>query len=85
MKISVLLGVAVLALMFMMLFRGRKELNVGEKSDALLYVENNEEPNAFVLYGMVKKITDDEATQIKVLDLATANKRTELLDILKTL
>ena len=56
-----------------------------KKSEAILYVENSEEPNPFIVYGMVKKQTDDEEKQGKALTLANDNKKSELLAFLKTL
>ena len=44
----------------------RIELNEGAKSEALMYAESTDEPNPFILYGMVKKETDDEEKQKKV-------------------
>ena len=57
----------------------------GQKSEAILYVENSEEPNPFIVYGMVKKQTDDEEKQKKALTLANERKKKELLKFLKTL
>jgi Tfp pilus assembly protein PilO len=56
-----------------------------KKSEAILYVENSEEPNPFIVYGMVKKQTDDEEKQGKALTLANDKKKSELLAFLKTL
>ena len=80
-------GLIILSIVVYLLFTPRvnKELNVGEKSDALLYVENNSEPNPFVLYGMVRKLTDDEEKQKKALTLATEKKIPELKEFLKTI
>ena len=49
----------------------RIELNEGAKSEALMYAESTDDPNPFILYGMVKKQTDDEEKQKKALTLAT--------------
>ena len=57
----------------------------GQKSEAILYVENSEEPNPFIVYGMVKRQTDDEEKQKKALTLANERKKKELLKFLKTL
>ena len=56
-----------------------------ENSDAYLYVKNSDEPNPFIVYGMVKKQTSDEAKQKKALTLANEKKKAELLELLKTL
>lgn len=63
----------------------RREKLEGQKSEAILYVENSEEPNPFIVYGMVKKQTDDEEKQKKALTLANDKKISELLEFLKTL
>ena len=39
----------------------------------------------FHVYGMAKKMTDDDATLEKILELATEGKKAELLELLKTL
>ena len=51
----------------------------------MTYLEITEEPNAFILYGMVKKQTDDEEMQKKVLTLATEKKWDEVKELLKTI
>ena len=56
-----------------------------ENSEAYLYVKNSDEPNPFIVYGMVKKQTSDEAKQKKALTLANEKKKAELLELLKTL
>jgi len=61
------------------------ELNEGAPSEAMTYLEVTENPNAFILYGMVKKQTDDEEKQKKVLTLATENKWGELKEFLATI
>ena len=63
----------------------RREKLEGQKSEAILYVENSEEPNPFIVYGMVRKQTDDEEKQKKALTLANDKKISELLEFLKTL
>jgi hypothetical protein len=77
--------VGLIVLYFLLICGTNNEFNVGDKSDALLYVENNNEPNPFVLYGMVQKITTDEEKQKKALTLATDQKRDELIEFLKTI
>ena len=84
-------GVLVLAIIIVMYWiyrRTRVELLDGEKlnkSEAMTYLEVTEEPNAFILYGMVKKQTDDEEMQKKVLTLATEKKWDEVKELLKTI
>ena len=63
----------------------RIELNEGAKSKALMYAESTDEPNPFIIYEMVKKQTDDEEKQNKVLTLATQKKYGELKDFLATI
>jgi len=63
----------------------RREMLEDKKSEAILYVENSDEPNPFIVYGMVKKQTDDEEKQKKALTLANDKKKSELLEFLKTL
>lgn len=84
-QVVLLISVIVVIVWMVMRSRGRVEYNEGEKSEALLYVENNEEPSPFILHGMVKKLTDDEEKQKKALTLATEKKYDELKEFLKTL
>lgn len=84
-QVVLLISVIIVIVWMVMRSRGRVEYNEGEKSEALLYVENKEEPNPFILYGMVKKMTDDEEIQKKALTLATEKKYGELKEFLKTL
>ena len=64
---------------------GRVEKLEGQKSDFVLYVENREDPNPFIVYGMAKKMTNDDAKLEKILLLATEAKKAELLELVKTL
>ena len=63
----------------------RIELNEGAKSEALMYAESTDDPNPFILYGMVKKQTDDEEKQKKALTLATQKNYSELKEFLATI
>jgi uncharacterized protein YrzB (UPF0473 family) len=56
-----------------------------KKSEVILYVENSDEPNPFIIYAMAKKMTTDEDKLEKILALATEAKTEELLKLLKTL
>ena len=76
---------AILVVVGWNIVRSRREKLEGEKSEVILYVENSEEPNPFIVYGMVKKQTDDEEKQKKALTLANEKKKSELLEFLKTL
>lgn len=83
---QVILLVAVIVVLGWNLMRVKRiEKLEGQKSEAILYVENSEEPNPFIVYGMVKKQTDDEEKQKKALSLANDKKKSELLEFLKTL
>lgn len=82
------LVLAIIIVMYWIYRRTRVELLDGEKlnkSEAMTYLEVTEEPNAFILYGMVKKQTDDEEMQKKVLTLATEKKWDEVKELLKTI
>ena len=63
----------------------RIELNEGAKSEALMYAESTDDHNPFILYGMVKKQTDDEEKQKKALTLATQKNYSELKEFLATI
>ena len=83
---QILLVVVILVIVLWNLARVRRlEKLEGQKSEAILYVENSDEPNPFIVYGMVKKQTDDEEKQKKALNLASEKKTAELLEFLKTL
>lgn len=82
------LVLAIIIVMYWIYRRTRVELLEGgelKKSEAMTYMEVTEEPNAFILYGMVKKQTDDEEIQKKVLTLATEKKWDEVKELLKTI
>ena len=82
------LVLAIIIVMYWIYRRTRVELLEGgelKKSEAMTYMEVTEEPNAFILYGMVKKQTDDEEIQKKVLTLATEKKWDEIKELLKTI
>jgi hypothetical protein len=83
---QIILIVVVVVIVFWNIMKIRRlEKLEGQKSEAILYVENSEEPSPFIVYGMVKKQTDDEEKQKKALTLANEKKKTELLKLLKTL
>lgn len=82
---QVVLIVAILVVVAWNIRRMRREMLEDKKSEAILYVENSEEPNPFIVYGMVKNQTDDEEKQKKALTLANDKKKAELLEFLKTL
>ena len=83
---QILLVVVILVIVLWKLARVRRlEKLTGQKSEAILYVENSDDPNPFIVYGMVKKQTDDEEKQKIALTLANERKKKELLKFLKTL
>lgn len=82
---QVVLVLAIIVVLGWNIMRARREKLEGQKSEAILYVENSDEPSPFIVYGMVKKQTDDEEKQKKALTLANEKKKSELLEFLKTL
>lgn len=84
-QVALLLAVIVIIGWLLMRSGVRVEFNEGVKSESLLYVESSDQPNPFILYGMVKKETDDEEKQKKALTLATEKKYDELKEFLKNL
>ena len=56
-QIVLVLALVVVTVWMVRRTRARVELNEGEKSEALMYAESTDEPNTFILYGMVKKQT----------------------------
>ena len=84
-QIVLVLALVVVSVWMVRRTRARVELNEGEKSEALIYAESTDEPNPFILYGMVKKQTDNEERQKKALTLATQKKYDELKEFLATI
>src|SRR6056300_1809312 len=86
---QVLLIVAIVIVAGWMVMRSRRvekmEGDAASSSDIVLYVENREDPNPFIVYGMAKKMTNDDAKLEKILLLATEAKKAELLELVKTL
>ena len=82
---QVVLVLAIIVVLGWNIMRARREKLEGQKSEAILYVENTDEPSPFIVYGMVKKQTNDEEKQKKALTLANEKKKAELLEFLKTL
>ena len=83
---QIILIVAILVVLGWNIRRSRRvEKLEGEKSEAILYVESTEKPNPFIVYGMAKKQTTDEEKLEKVLGLANDGKKTQLIELLKTL
>ena len=84
-QIVLVLALVVVTVWIVRRTRVRIELNEGAKSEALMYAENSDDPNPFILYGMVKKQTDDEEKQKKVLVLASEEKWDEVKEFIKTI
>lgn len=84
-QVALVLAVVIVVVWMIMRSGGRVEFNEGEKSEALLYIENTQEPSPFILHGMIKKQTDDEEKQNKALTLASEKKYDELKEFIKTL
>lgn len=84
---QIILFLAIMFVGFWIYRRGRVEFMEGElrESEAMTYIKTNEDPNAFIIYGMVKKQTDDEQIHKKVLTLATEKKWDELTEVLKSI
>lgn len=85
---QIILIVAILVIVGWLIMKSRRiEKLEGDvsSSDVVLYVENREDPNPFIVYDMAKKMTDDEAKLEKILLLATERKKAELLELVKTL
>jgi len=83
---QIILVVAVLLVLGWNIMRARRvEKLEGQKSDVVLYVENSDDPNPFIVYGMSKKLTTDDTKLEKILELATEAKKEELLQLLNTL
>jgi type II secretory pathway component PulM len=83
----IILFLAIVFVGFWVYRRGRIEFMEGElrESEAMTYIKTNEDPNAFIIYGMVKKQTDDEQIHKTVLTLATEKKWDELEEVLKSI
>jgi hypothetical protein len=85
---QVILIVAIIAITGWLVMRSRRVENLEDAataSDIVLYVENREDPNPFIVYGMAKKMTNDDTKLEKILSLATEAKKAELLELVKTL
>ena len=85
---QVALVLAILVVVGWNIARSRREKlegDVASTSDIVLYIESREEPNPFIVYGMAKKMTNDDAKLEKILALATEAKKDELLELAKSL
>jgi len=86
---QVVLIVAIIVIVGWLVKKSRKVENLTGKtiitSDAVLYIENSENPNPFIVHGMAKELTDDNNKLEKVLELASKGKKVELLLFVKSL
>lgn len=86
---QVILIVAILVIVAWNIMKSRRreklEGAVTTASDVVLYVENREEPNPFIVHAMAMKVTDDQVKLEKILTLASEKKNMELLELVKTL
>jgi phosphosulfolactate phosphohydrolase-like enzyme len=85
---QVILIVAILVIVAWNILKSRRREkleDVATASDIVLYVENREEPNPFIVHAMAMKVTDDQVKLEKILTLASEKKNVELLELVKTL
>jgi hypothetical protein len=85
---QVILVVAILVILTWNIMKSRRNEKlegVTTTSDVVLYVENRDEPNAFIVHAMASKLTTDDSKLEKILKLATEKKNVELLQLVKTL
>jgi hypothetical protein len=86
---QVILIVAILVIVAWNIMKSRRreklEGAATTASDVVLYVENREEPNPFIVHAMAMKVTDDQVKLEKILTLASEKKNMELLELVKTL
>ena len=85
---QVILVVAILVIVAWNIMKSRRNEkleDVATASDMVLYVENREEPNPFIVHAMAMKVTDDQVKLEKILALASEKKNAELLELVKTL
>ncbi len=83
--IALIIAVVIVICWIFMKSMRRTEMLAQVKSEALLYVESTEDIEPFIVYGLVKKQTDDETKHKKALTLASEKKKLQLIDFLKTL
>lgn len=80
---TIVLGALLTAVLLAFLYQ-RTEYLKGE-SEVITYVKNSESPNPFIVYGMVRKLTTDEAKQKRALTMANQGQKRRLIKFLKTL
>ena len=80
---TIVLG-ALLAVVLSAFLYQRTEYLKGE-SEVITYVRSSESPNPFIVYGMVQKMTTDEAKQKRALTMANLGQKKRLIKFLKTL
>ena len=86
---QVILIVSILVIVAWLVMRSRRveklEGDVAPASDVVLYIENRDEPNAFIIHAMAAKLTTDNSKLEMILELASQGKKVELLELVKTL
>ena len=86
---QVILIVAILVIVAWNILKSRRREKLEDvataASDIVLYVENREEPNPFIIHAMAMKVTDDQVKLDKILTLASEKRNVELLELVKTL
>ena len=79
----IVLGALLTAVLLAFLYQRTEHLK-GE-SEVITYVRTSESPNPFIVYGMVKKMTNDEEKQKRALRMANQGQKRRLIKFLKTL
>tara|TARA_B100000287_G_scaffold337858_1_gene323782 strand:+ start:365 stop:622 length:258 start_codon:yes stop_codon:yes gene_type:complete len=80
---TIVLGALLTVILFVFLYQRTEHLK-GE-SEVITYVRTSESPNPFIVYGMVKKLTNDEEKQKRALRMANQGQKRRLIKFLKTL
>jgi len=80
---TIVLGALLTAVLLAFLYQRTEHLK-GE-SEVITYVRTSESPNPFIVYGMVKKLTNDEEKQKRALRMANQGQKRRLIKFLKTL
>ena len=81
---TIVLGALLLTILLFVFLYQRTEHLKGE-SEVITYVRTSESPNPFIVYGMVKKMTNDEEKQKRALRMANQGQKRRLIKFLKTL
>ena len=81
---TIVLGALLTVVLLVFLYQRTEHLKGGE-SEVITYVRTSESPNPFIVYGMVQKLTNDEAKQKRALSMANQGQKKRLIKFLKTL